>query len=84
MADLFPDNDFDVEEPRIDLLSTIRVPKNLLYLTDRLPKPNYNSESRKIRGDSEEVAYRTYEGPQLLPNIRNMAQNSNGGSDQGS
>ena len=36
---LFPDNDFDNLEPQINLLSTIRVPKNLLYLTDRLPKP---------------------------------------------
>lgn len=25
-----------------ELLSTIRVPKNLLYLTDRLPKPSYD------------------------------------------
>ena len=29
------------------LLSTIRVPKNLLYLTDRLPKPNYDSEKER-------------------------------------
>lgn len=29
------------EQPS-ELLSTIRVPKNLLYLTDRLPKPKYN------------------------------------------
>ena len=36
---LFPDNDFDNLEPQVNLLSTIRVPKNLLYLTDRLPKP---------------------------------------------
>lgn len=27
---------------QIELLSTIRVPKNLLYLTDRLPKPSYD------------------------------------------
>lgn len=26
---------------QIDLLQTIKVPKNLLYLTDRLPKPFY-------------------------------------------
>ena len=33
-----------VIEPKnedINLLSTIKVPKNLLYLTDRLPKPHY-------------------------------------------
>jgi hypothetical protein len=71
-ADLFPDVDFETPEQHFNLLSTIRVPKNLLYLTDRLPKPNYNS-SRKIRGESDEPGYRTYEGPQqgLLPNIRN-------------
>ena len=27
------------------MLKTIRIPKNLLYLTDRLPKPAYNDES---------------------------------------
>lgn len=33
-------------EPPIELLSTIRVPKNLLYLTDRLPKAHYEHEKR--------------------------------------
>lgn len=28
-----------------ELLSTIRVPKNLLYLTDRLPQPSYDQMS---------------------------------------
>ena len=28
-----------------ELLSTIRVPKNLLYLTDRLPKPSYEQNT---------------------------------------
>ena len=38
---LFPD--FYEEDPQNNnLLSTIRVPKNLLYLTDRLPKPSYD------------------------------------------
>ena len=69
----------------MNLLQTIRVPKNLLYLTDRLPKPNYNSEKRKMRNESDEARYRTYEGPQLLPNIRNMqAHQNNQDSDQGS
>ena len=35
---LFPE-DFDNIELQLNLLSAIRVPKNLLYLTDRLPKP---------------------------------------------
>lgn len=30
--------DFELNQ---ELLKTIRVPKNLLYLTDRLPKPHY-------------------------------------------
>jgi len=54
MSELFPDTDFD-SEPQLNLLSTIRVPKNLLYLTDRLPKPNYKSDQRsKMRGESDE------------------------------
>ena len=32
--------EFD-EVPNADLLNTIRVPKNLHFLTERLPKPNY-------------------------------------------
>lgn len=45
---LFPDF---YEEDRVHenrLLSTIRVPKNLLYLTDRLPKPSYEVSSQKV------------------------------------
>jgi hypothetical protein len=36
-------------------LSTIRVPKNLLYLTDRLPKPHYDSVDRSNRKRKEET-----------------------------
>ena len=36
----------------MNLLSTIRVPKNLLYLTDRLPKPNYDAD-RSLREKEE-------------------------------
>lgn len=32
----------EVEQTQPDLLDTIRVPKNLLYLTAHLPKPKYN------------------------------------------
>jgi len=40
---LFPEDFFyDTDQTKMNLLSTIRVPKNLLYLTDRLPKPNYD------------------------------------------
>lgn len=52
---LFPEQAFDdAETQQMNLLSTIRVPKNLLYLTDRLPKPNYGSEHQKMR-EQEEV-----------------------------
>ena len=45
---LFKDQFYDDFQPQNnELLSTIRVPKNLLYLTDRLPKPHYDSEVRR-------------------------------------
>ena len=45
---LFKDQFYDDFQPQNnELLSTIRVPKNLLYLTDRLPKPNYDSAERR-------------------------------------
>lgn len=46
---LFQNDIFHDENEQINLLSTIRVPKNLLYLTDRLPKPQYDSDERKRR-----------------------------------
>jgi len=42
---LFPNDEF--YESQSSLLNTIRVPKNLLYLTDRLPKPSYESPTQK-------------------------------------
>ncbi len=51
------------------LLSTIRVPKNLLYLTDRLPKPNYESEKERRRLE-EEARRKTHDIHQsMLPEI---------------
>lgn len=36
-----------------EMLKTIRIPKNLLYLTDRLPKPSYeDSASKKAHASS--------------------------------
>ncbi len=48
MEKLFPSEGTDTPEQNV-LLSTIRVPKNLLFLTDRLPKPNYASEESRNR-----------------------------------
>ena len=40
------------------LLSTIRVPKNLLYLTDRLPKPSYETVDHNIKKRTESLEKR--------------------------
>lgn len=37
------------------LMQTIKVPKNLLYLSDRLPKPSYSPKREKEK-DSEDDA----------------------------
>ena len=36
------------ESAKSELLKTIRIPKSLHYLTDRLPKPNYEHHSDSI------------------------------------
>lgn len=59
----------------MNLLSTIRVPKNLLYLTDRLPKPNYDKEDQRRRENDELKKRRTYEGSQL-PELKNEKHRS--------
>lgn len=57
---LFPEDFFSPESPKMDMLNTVRIPKNLLYLTDRLPKPDYGEETlRKM--NEEKVRRRTYE-----------------------
>ena len=58
-----PQEIFDDNNTELNLLSTIRVPKNLLYLTDRLPKPQYDSDERRRREQEEQLRWRTYEGP---------------------
>jgi len=43
-AELFPDSpDLDQSE----LLKTIRIPKNLMYLSNRLPMANYDFKGKK-------------------------------------
>ena len=39
------DNENEVDEKEQSLLKTIHIPKNLLYLSNQLPKPNYNKKS---------------------------------------
>ena len=77
---LFLDDFYDdIEESPIhnELLSTIRVPKNLLYLTDRLPKPMYE-RSAKNRSVEEESKSRTVgaSNQNLLPSIPRQNKNS--------
>ena len=57
---------FDENEDPI-LLKTIRIPKNLLFLSDKLPKPNYDknlthSHSTALvgNGKNEKVGYRSF------------------------
>jgi NIMA (never in mitosis gene a)-related kinase len=67
---IFPGDFLYETHANMNLLSTIRVPKNLLYLTDRLPKPNYDNEERKRREKEEKFRRRTYEGGNsMLPDI---------------
>ena len=53
MEKLFPPDFFFEIDSNLTLLQTIKVPKNLLYLTDRLPKPNYDKEERSRREKEE-------------------------------
>ena len=56
------------------LLNTIRVPKNLLYLTDRLPKPTYESPKKK-NDEDEKLRRKTHDaGSSMLPDIKNQKQ----------
>jgi hypothetical protein len=66
----------------MNLLSTIRVPKNLLYLTDRLPKPMYDSSSHKRREQEELLRRRTYEGTQPLSQMLPELSSGNGSADR--
>lgn len=65
------------------LLSTIRVPKNLLYLTDRLPKPKYTdgssygsgggwiNEKQRRMEEEEHMRRKTHDAQGMLPEIKN-------------
>lgn len=69
MDKLFPHDEF--YDSQTSLLNTIRVPKNLLYLTDRLPKPTYNSPGKKT-DDMEKLRRKTHDAMDaMLPDIKN-------------
>jgi hypothetical protein len=42
------------EENKEGLLNTIKVPRNLGQITERLPKPQYNSENSGLKRNSSE------------------------------
>lgn len=50
-------NDFysaTLDSTQNKMLQTIRIPKNLLYLTDRLPKPHYDN-SPKVKSSTNSL-----------------------------
>ena len=71
MEKLFPPDFFFEIDSNLTILQTIKVPKNLLYLTDRLPKPNYDKEERSRREKEEKFRRRTHEGSNsMLPEVQ--------------
>lgn len=50
------------------MVNEIKVPKNLMYLTDKLPAPNY--ESRKVYKNKSESKFK-------LPKLDSMSMGSN-------
>lgn len=66
---LFPQDEF--YDSQSSLLNTIRVPKNLLYLTDRLPKPSYESPQQyRKKLEEEERRRKTHDAGNMLPEIK--------------
>jgi len=62
---LFPSENFDKIEQNA-LMSTIRIPKNIMYLSDKLPRPSYDKMSaseKDLRNTTEPEKY-------TLPSIR--------------
>ena len=55
------------------LLNTIRIPKNIHYLTDRLPKPNY--QPLKTRNIDKQRFIRTLAGSPSNNNNEEDSQN---------
>ena len=68
---LFPQDEF--YDSQSSLLNTIRVPKNLLYLTDRLPKPSYESPQQyRKKLEEEERRRKTHDAGNMLPELKNQ------------
>ena len=44
----------------------------MLYLTDRLPKPNYEDHKRWNQEEEEKIRRKTHDAGSLLPDIKNQ------------
>jgi hypothetical protein len=67
--------EYDIEN--INLLQTIRVPKNLLYLTDKLPTSNYEKYNEKIN-KHQSFSNKAVNKKDLLPDIKIASQRNIG------
>ena len=70
------------------LLKTIHMPKNLLFLSDKLPKPNYDKHLKNNEGQEINVqSYRSYQNEQKeneeMPKINQYNSISNQGKNSG-
>ena len=70
------------------LLKTIHMPKNLLFLSDKLPKPNYEKHLKSNEGSEINVqSYRSYQNEQKemdeIPNINQYNSIPNPEKNQG-
>jgi hypothetical protein len=58
------------------LLKTIHMPKNLLFLSDKLPKPNYDKQFKDTnKGEEENKNYRSFNKMGMINN--NLKSNTN-------
>jgi len=58
------------------LLQTIRIPKNLLFLSDKLPKPNYSKHLRS-NGVNDKVILKSYKSFSKKPDLELKKINEN-------
>ena len=56
---------FNQSDFQSEMLKTIRIPKNLLYLTDRLPKPHYDESPHKNKAHANSVIIKSNKKEQL-------------------
>ena len=72
-----------IEESKEGLLGTIKVPRNLGQITERLPKPQYNSEQPYLKRNSSEPNRIGLLGGVNQPNPRSDLQSAKPGNNYG-